>query len=73
LTSSADVSESVPSLVVAKGNTLEVWDAEVDGLKKVAETEVWGMIVGLEWVCGGNDGEHVSLRVSLDKRVGARS
>ena len=49
--------------MVAKGNTLEVWDADVDGLRKVAETEVWGMIVGLEWVGGGHEGEQVSRRV----------
>lgn len=40
----------VPSLVVAKGNVIEVWDARPDGLVEVAKTEVWGMVVGLEWV-----------------------
>ncbi len=41
-----------PALVVAKGNTLEVHAPRETGLVKVAETEVWGMIVGLEWVEG---------------------
>jgi hypothetical protein len=40
------------ALVVAKGNALDVWRATADGLVNVesARTEVWGMVVGLEWV-----------------------
>lgn len=38
------------SLVVAKGNTIEVWDLTPEGLVEICKTDVWGMVVGLEWV-----------------------
>ena len=47
LTSSAS---GASSLVVAKGNTIEVWDLNPEGLVEVCKTDVWGMVVGLEWV-----------------------
>jgi hypothetical protein len=37
-------------LVVAKGNTIEVWNLNPEGLVEVCKTDVWGMVVGLEWV-----------------------
>ena len=42
------------ALVVAKGNVLEVWRVSEDGLveEEVGKTEVWGMVVGMEWVDG---------------------
>jgi hypothetical protein len=36
--------------VVAKGNTIEVWNLNPEGLVEVCKTDVWGMVVGLEWV-----------------------
>lgn len=38
------------ALVVSKGNVLEVWDLGPEGLSQTCQTEVWGVIVGLEWV-----------------------
>lgn len=42
------------ALVVAKGNVLEVWRGSEDGLveEEAGKTEVWGMVVGMEWVGG---------------------
>lgn len=36
--------------MVAKGNTIEVWSLNPEGLVEVCKTDVWGMVVGLEWV-----------------------
>lgn len=36
--------------MVAKGNTIEVWDLNPEGLVEVCKTDVWGIVVGLEWV-----------------------
>jgi hypothetical protein len=36
--------------VVAKGNTIEVWNLNPEGLVEVCKTDVWGMVVGLDWV-----------------------
>lgn len=42
------------ALVVAKGNLLEVWRGTEEGLveEDPGRTEVWGMVVGMEWVGG---------------------
>ncbi|KAJ9097586.1 hypothetical protein QFC21_004620 [Naganishia friedmannii] len=58
--------ETGDALLVAKGNALEVWRATTDGLVHVesARTEVWGMIVGLEWV--GKEGQTPHVVVMTD-------
>ncbi|KAJ9123878.1 hypothetical protein QFC22_000666 [Naganishia vaughanmartiniae] len=63
---SQEQEESGDALLVAKGNALEVWRATVDGLVNVesARTEVWGMVVGLEWV--GKEGQTPHVVVMTD-------
>ena len=48
------LSDGGDALVVAKGNVLEVWRGTEEGLveEDSGKTEVWGMIVGMEWVNG---------------------
>lgn len=63
--------------MVAKGNVIEVWDASPEGLIEVARTEVWGIVVGLEWVVKPVrkaepwKGKQSSLTVSFMLRIDA--
>lgn len=40
------------ALVVAKGNRIEAWRAGDEGVGDCVAEEVWGMVVGMEWVGG---------------------
>jgi hypothetical protein len=42
----------VDALVVAKGGRIEVYPAGEEGLGEACGEEVWGVVVGLEWVGG---------------------